>query len=246
MKPLLLTLGLLFSVIMAAHGQGYQAQYPYDPYNNNPQPTPSANANYQPPPSSNPYLAGSSDDSNHGPSPYDSLLSYGYIAANYSFNSFSNFTHLGNGNGVLAELSAPIFKPFYLRFAVNWISGTQPDGSNNFNMTSISAGGGAYFPIGSRFHIFAEMGAQYDIVNGGTYVFGSSEVALYARPGVRLAVTDRLELQGDITFNTTSNLNDRMYGVSGYYAVLGGLDLGFGVDFTSDVNSYHAGLRYRW
>jgi len=244
MKPILLSLGLLFSMIMAVHGQGYQAQSPYDPYNSNPQPTPSSNASYQAP-TKNSNSPAPQDYQNSAPVA-ENLLTYGYIGLNYSFNNFSNFTHLGNGNGILADLSTPIFHPFYLHFAVDWLSGTQPDSSSNFNMTAISAGAGAYFAITPRFHLFAEMGAQYNIVNGGTYVIGSSDVALYARPGVRVAVTDRFEVQGDITFNTTNNLNDRVYGVSGYFALVSTLDLGFGVDFTTDVNSYHAGLRYRW
>jgi hypothetical protein len=47
-------------------------------------------------------------------------------------------------------------------------------------------------------------------------------------------------------FNDTDNLNDFVIEVSGYYSLLSWLDVGAGVDFGSDINTYRIGGRWRW
>ena len=239
---------LLFASALTAFGQNYQPQggntpqpsyqapqsnyqqYPSDPYSGKPQPTQSS---YQ----------STSTGGSAGATP---ILSYNFLDAKYNFNTFSNITNLSNGSGVGANLNVALFKPLFLHFGVNWLNTTDASGSNSFSMGSFSGGAGAFLPISDRFHVFGEIGMRYDSVSGVTSTISKNDFAVYLRPGVRFAATDKLELEGEMTFNSTDNLNNRIYTIQAYYAALSVLDIGLGMDFSSDVNSYHAGLRLRW
>lgn len=230
MKNISLTFAFLLVGTVAGFSEGYQAQYPYDPYGGAPQPTASSQQYSQP----------------HSGSDYKSLLSYGSFEAHYGFVSFSNALDLGNSSGFGANLNVKLLKPLFLHFGVNWLRGvSDTSSSKDVKMTSISAGGGAYIPFTDRFHLFGEVGLRYDVVEGSSYV-SKDDFSVYVRPGIRVAVTEKFELYGDIVFNSTKNLNDRVYGVGGYYNIFDILDLGLGVDISEDVNTYRGGVRLRW
>lgn len=231
MKTTILSLAALAATTAGALAQGYQSQYPYDPYGGSAQRSaPRQQGYYQGP---------------IGPD-YKSLLSYGYLEAHYGFDNFSKALNVGNGSGFGANLNVELFKPLFLHFGVNWLRGTtQDDSTGDIKMTTITAGGGAYIPITERFHLVGEVGFRYDVVEGSSSI-SKDDLAVYVRPGVRIAVTSWMELQGDITFNTTKNLNDRVYGVSSFFNVFDILDLGLGVDISEDVNTYRGGVRLRW
>jgi hypothetical protein len=210
--------------------QSSYQQYPSDPYSGKPQPTQTSSyqGNYT------------------GSVGYESLLSYGYLDARYNFNSFKNLSSIDGGSGFGATLSVPIFKPFYMRLGVNWLHGSNSSGSKDFSMTSFSGGLGARIPITSRFHLFGEIGARYDSVSGKLWTISTDDFAVYLRPGIRVAATQKLELDAALTLNSTDNLNAAVISLEGYYNMISFLDLGAGVDISDDVNSYHIGLRMRW
>ncbi len=218
---------LLFATITL--GQNYQYQYPTDPYSAAPQAISGA-------------TQGMSAVSS---SSFDKLLSYGFLEVNYRYNDFKNDTGVSNSSGIGAALNVQLFKPLYLHFGVDWLQGTDTK-LKNFSMTGISAAGGIYLPIASRFHIFGELGLRYDVTSGALYDFHPDEFAVYMRPGVRFAVTEKIEIDASLYFASTENLNNSVFQLNSYFALLSVLDLGIGVDFASDINTYHGGLRLRW
>lgn len=220
---------LLICVGTAAQAQNYQYQYPTDPYSSTPKPQPNYQQSY------------SSSGSDYG---YDKLLSYGGLEARYNYNDFKD-TSLDNSSGVFVGLRAPLFKPLFLNFGVNWLSGSNQQ-KQSFDLTTITAGVGAYLPLASRFHIFGEVGVRYDISDGLLSSINPDSFAVYLRPGVRFAVTEKIELAGSVLFSTTDNYDKHIFELNSYFALLSVLDLGLGADFATDVNTYHAGLRLRW
>lgn len=227
-----LWLVLAFAAPLLAQ-QNYQYQYPYDPYNSTPTPQPNASS------SSANYSGGG------GGYAYDKLLSYSTLQALYAFNDFKGDNQLSGASGINAALNLQFFKPLYLHFGVDWLSGTD-DHFGDFNMTSVSAGAGIYLPICSRFHIFGEVGLRYDTTSGVLDAIHGDDFSVYVKPGIRFAATEKLELDASVYFASTDNLDDRAVQVNAYYALFSILDLNLGVDFGSDINSYHGGLRFRW
>ena len=217
--------------------QNYQYQYPYDPYNSTPTPQPNASS------SSANYSGGGGGGG--GGYAYDKLLSYSSLQALYAFNDFKGDNRLSGASGLNAALNLQLFKPVYLHFGVDWLSGTD-DYFGDFNMTSLSAGAGVYLPLFSRFHIFGEVGLRYDTTSGVLDAIHHDNFSVYVKPGLRFAATERLELDASVYFSSTDNLDDRAVQVNAYYNLVSALDLNLGVDFGSDINSYHGGLRFRW
>jgi hypothetical protein len=90
------------------------------------------------------------------------------------------------------------------------------------------------------------VGVRYDTSSGVLDAVHGDDFAVYVKPGIRFAATEKLELDAGVYFASTDNLDDRAVQVNAYYALFSVLDLNFGVDFGSDINSYHGGLRFRW
>lgn len=230
---------LLLSAAPLAAQQNYQYQYPYDPYNSSPAPQPNASA--PPPPVSSKSVSYSTD----GGYAYDKLLSYSNLEARYAFNDFKGDDRLSGASGISAALNVRLFKPLYLHFGVDWLSGTD-DHHGDFSLTGLSLGAGLYLPIASRFHIVGEVGMRYDTSSGVLDAIHTDDFSVYVRPGLKFAATEKLELDASVYFASSDNLDDRAVQVNAYYALLSALDLNVGVDFGSDINSYHGGVRFRW
>lgn len=218
----------MFCLSTAALAQNYQYQYPSDPYSSTPKPQ----SNYQQPSS---YSGGGS---------YDKLLTYGSLEARYNYNDFESES-LDNSSGFGVGLRAPLFKPLFLSFGLNWIQGVNKK-DQSFDLTTLTGGAGAFIPIGSRFHLFGEVGLRFDISDGELSSLNPDSFAVYMRPGVRFAASEKWEIAASVLFSTTDNLDNNIVELNTYYALLSVLDLGMGVDFAEEVNTYHAGVRLRW
>ncbi|MCE9517990.1 MAG: porin family protein [Verrucomicrobia bacterium] len=218
----------MFCLSTAALAQNYQYQYPSDPYSSTPKPQ----SNYQAPSS---YSGGGN---------YSKLLSYGSLEARYNYYDF-DADNLDNSSGFAVGLRAPLFKPLFLTFGLNWMDGTNQK-HQSFNLTTLLGGVGAYIPLGQRFHLFGEVGMRFDISDGELSSINPDSFAVYMRPGLRFAATEKWELAASVLFSTTDNLDQNVVEINSYYALLSVLDLGLGVDFASEVNTYQAGVRLRW
>ncbi len=217
----------MFCLSTAAMAQNYQYQYPTDPYSSTPKPQ----SNYQSPSS---YSGGGSSK----------LLTYGSLEARYNYYDFEA-DNLDNSSGFAVGLRAPLFKPLFLSFGLNWMQGVNQK-EQSFDLTTLTGGVGAYLPIASRFHLFGEAGLRFDISDGELSNLNPDSFAVYMRPGVRFAATEKWELAASVLFSTTDNLDNNVVELNSYFALLSVLDLGLGVDFSEDVSTYHAGVRLRW
>lgn len=258
-KSLFSSLALLACGVTSVVGQNYQTQYPYDPYN--PAPVPQS---YQQQPAqqystynNTPSYGGSGDYSKqssygssassglYGGSNYARLLSWGHLEGHYAYNDFRGDDRLEGDSGFGVNLRVKLMNPLFLHFGLDRITATGPQ-ARDLEITTFSAGGGVYIPIGQRVHIYGEVGVRYDWTDGELEFINTDDVSLYVRPGIRFAATEKLELTASLLLYNTDNLNDRIVEVSAYYSLLDWLDLGGGVDFGSDINTYRLGGRWRW
>jgi hypothetical protein len=239
------------SLSCVAFAQNYQTQYPYDPYSGSPQPQVQQpqSSGYQTYNSS----SGGYDKGSYGYgsgsgggviSDYSKLLTWGQLEAHYAYNDFRGDDRLEGDSGFGVNLRVKLMKPIYLHFGLDRITSSDPHPS--LEITSFTAGAGVYVPIGERFQIYGEVGLRYDYTSGDLEYLNPDDLSLYLRPGIRFAATDKLELTASVLFNDTDNLNDYVVEVSGYYSLLSWLDVGAGVDFGSDINTYRVGGRWRW
>ena len=253
MKRLSLPLAALAFSAASATAQNYQTQYPYDPYSGTP--APQQYQQYEAPPQQQPAYGGGGDYTkqsqgggaiNTGDSGrYAELLSWGHLEGHYAYNDFRGDDELDGDSGFGVNLRVQLMKPIFLHFGLDRILASGPN-AQDLEVTSASAGGGAYIPLGNRFQIYGEVGVRYDWTGGDLeYIYGD-DLSLYVRPGIRLAVTEDLELTASVLFSDTDNLNEYVIEVSGYYAILDWLDVGAGVDIGDDYNTYRLGGRWRW
>jgi hypothetical protein len=136
-------------------------------------------------------------------------------------------------------------KPLYLHLGLDRITSSDPK-ARTIEITTITVGAGVYAPIGERLQLYGEVGLRYDYTSGDLEYLNPDDLSLYVRPGVRFAITDKWEVTASVLFFNTDNFNDRIVEVSTYYSLLSWLDVGAGVDFGSDINSYRIGGRWRW
>ena len=270
MKPSLSAIaGMLFAAT-AASAQNYQTQgyYPSDPYSGSPQ------ASYQQPNyqsqggyggyegySAPTYTSGGGGGYS-GSSGYDkqgynygstggvsgrygNILSWDNLEVYYAYNDFRGDNKIDGDSGFGADLRVKLMNPIFLHFGLDRITGSAPN-AKDISITSFTAGAGVFVPIGSRFQLFGEVGLRYDYTSGALKYINTDDVSLYVRPGLRFALTERIELAASVVFNDTENLNDRAVEITGYYALTNWLDFLAGVDFGSDINTYRLGGRWRW
>jgi|GEM_PF-7032713 len=239
MKKIALFLVQSLLIVAGVHAQGYESQYPYDPYN--PAPQPQQNYNYSTYPSNKDYSGGGGD---YGDTT-SPMLSYGYLSGQYAYNDFKGDNKLEGESGFGIDLGLELMKPLFLHFGLDRITGEGPN-AQKLEVTTVTGAAGLYLPFASRFHAFAEVGVRYDFVDGDYDVVYTDDFSVFVRPGIRVAVTDRFELAGAVLFNNTDNFNEFVIEVDAYFAVLDWLDLNVGVDFSEDINSYQLGGRWRW
>ena len=248
MKSLLTVLAFSFCALSSGSAQDYEAQYPYDPYSAEPQAQTSPQY-YQGDKSSSQVNQGYDnrgyETQSHGSGDYSSLLNYNSLEAFYAYNDFKGDDRLKGDSGFGIDLKVQLMTPLFLHLGLERIYSETPQ-AEKLEVTTLTAAAGVYLPITSRFHIFGELGVRYDYTGGDLEEIVTDEFGVFVRAGLRFAVTEKLEVAASVLFNTTDNLNDNVIELNAYYALLSWLDIGVGVDFGSDINSYHAGGRWRW
>lgn len=257
MNRFLLPLAALACSVTPGIAQNYQAQYPYDPYNA--APTPQQYQEYQSSPSQPNYSYGggghggdyskqsygSGSTSSGSGSRYAELLSWGHLEGHYAYNDFRGDDKLDGDSGFGVNLRVQLLKIGFLHFGLDRILAEGPN-AQDLEVTSVNVGGGVFLPIGERFHLYGEVGFRYDWTGGDLDYIYKDDISVYVRPGVRFAVTENFELTGSVLFSNTDDLNQYVVEVSGYYALLDWLDVGGGVDFGDEYNTYRVGGRWRW
>ncbi|MBL9116852.1 MAG: hypothetical protein JNJ83_17730 [Verrucomicrobiaceae bacterium] len=176
-----------------------------------------------------------------------SMLTYGLLEGFYRYTTFET-EGLDGAHGVGISLSAELFRPFYVRGGFDWGTG---NGSalgkgQSYDFNTISIGGGAYFAVSDKFHLFAEVGGMYTNLNATKSSLNFSDGAVYITPGLRFAATESLELDLSVTATSADEYDSRVVDLSGYYKLFSSMDVGLGTGFGNETRSFFAGVRFRW
>lgn len=175
-----------------------------------------------------------------------SMLSYGYLEGFYQYTDFKD-SSLDPANGLGLALSAQLFNPFFIKAGFNWASsngGSQE--KQGFDFSSVSIGAGAYIPVSPRFHLMCDVGGAYYKLDADKESVSFSDGAIYVHPGVRIAATQSLELQGGLMFTSADSYDSIIFDVAAYWKMFSALDLKVGADIGDESTAWKAGLRVRW
>jgi hypothetical protein len=174
------------------------------------------------------------------------LLSYGFLEGFYQYTDFDN-SNLDPAHGLGISLGAQLFGPLFLRGGFNWASSKGgPAIADGFDFSAVSLGIGGHIPITQRFHVLCEVGGSYTKLDAKRSSLSFSDGALYVRPGLRFAATQKLELQGTLLFTSADDYDQMAFGVGAFWNMFSMLDLKVGADFGDESTAYKAGLRVRW
>ncbi len=174
------------------------------------------------------------------------IMSYGYLEGYYKYTSFKE-SSLDPASGLGVALSAELFKPLYVKGGFEWASGNGGSKENGgFDFSSVSLGAGAYIPITGRFHIMCEVGGAYYKLDAEKDSVSFSDGAIYVHPGIKVAATQSLELEGGLLFTSSDHYDSILFNVGAYWRLFSALDLKLGADFGDASTGWKAGLRVRW
>lgn len=186
--------------------------------------------------------SGGSGFSSSGPN----ILSYGYLEGGYQYIDPKN-NRLDGSHGLGITLSAQLFQPLFIKAGFGWAKSSGGGrASREYDLTTATLGAGLYLPIVSRLHFVAEVGGMYNKLDANRGSLSFTEGAFYARPAVRFAPTDAIELQAGITITSADNYDTSVIDFSAYFRVLSQLDLGIGVDLGDEFTGFAGGIRFRW
>lgn len=210
-----------------------------------------------PPPATYDYYGGG--DASYGSTGYDygssaptyttdgpNILNYGFLEAGYQYRNPKDDA-LEGSHGLALTLSAQLFKPLFVKAEFGWSkSGGGGRASREYDFTYASLGAGLYLPITSKFHFVGEVGGIYGKLDASRDSLSFTEGAVYARPALRFAPVEYLELQAGVTVSSADDFDATIVDVSAFLRVLKQLDLGVGVDFGDEFTGFTGGLRVRW
>lgn len=215
-----------------AAGSGMDAGYGTPTYGS------SSYGGYQPQP-----LAGPAA---FGPLPGYDILSYGFLEGFYQYTDFKN-SSLDGASGLGVALSAKLFDPFFIKGGFNWASSNGGSGERDgWDFSSFSLGVGAYVPVTARFHFVCDLGGAYYSLDADRESLSFDDGAIYVHPGVRIAATQSLELQGGLMFTSSDDYDSILFDVGAYWKMFSALDLKVGADIGDESTAWKAGLRVRW
>lgn len=171
-------------------------------------------------------------------------FSYGYLDASYYFFDFDR-DHFDSGNGFGAALSIPIASSVFLKAAANYVSSETDDG-DEVDYLDWQAGVGVGIPLKSRFDLVLEGGlAHRSLEVDGINNFGdlTDGYGWYVAPGLRVGITDYLEINGTVRYTDVQDTSDLGIDVRALFHLTPGISITGGVVFSDDANQYGAGLR---
>lgn len=247
----------LFLLLLAFHSVPALGQYQYYGAPNDGMDGMSSMPPAPPPVSAPPTYPGYGSDMSYGSPGYPSdssfstssspnILSYGFIEGGYQYQEPKEGS-LEGSHGVALALSVQLFKPLFLRTEFGWsLSNGGGRSSREYDFTSASLGAGLYLPIVSKFHLLAEVGGMYGKLDSNVNRLSFTEGAIYARPALRFAPVDFLELQAGLTVTSSDSFDTMVFDVAAYFRVLSQLDLGINVDLGDEFTGFTGGIRFRW
>ncbi len=174
------------------------------------------------------------------------ILNYGFLEAGYNYRDPKN-NGLEGSHGLGLTLSAQLFQPLFVKAGFGWSKSSGGGrASREYDFTHASLGVGLYLPLVSKFHFVGEVGGLYSKLDANRANLSFTEGAFYARPALRFAPTESIELQAGFTITSGDDFDTSIIDVSAYFRLLSQLDLGLGLDFGDEFTGFTGGLRFRW
>lgn len=247
----------LLLLLLAFHSVPALGQYQYYGAPNDGMGAMSSMPPAPPPVSTQPTYPGYGSDMSYGSPGYPSdasfnnssapnILSYGFLEGGYQYQNPKN-SSLEGSHGLALSLSAQLFKPLFIRADFGWsMSSGGGSKSREYDFTSASLGAGLYLPIVDKFHFVAEVGGQYGKLDAERDRLSFTEGAIYARPSLRFAPVEFLELQAGLTVTSSDSFDTMVFDLGAYFRVLSQLDLGVNVDLGDEFTGFTGGIRFRW
>lgn len=179
-----------------------------------------------------------------------SLLNYKYAEVFYRYTDPKD-SLLEGSHGLGAALVMDLPTIFFLKGSFTWTSGSGEKNARaaadaDYDLSTITVGGGAYMPITSKFHFVGEVGLVYANFQADGINKSYTDGGLYVRPSLRYQVLDWLELQAGVTVASTDDYDSKVFDVLGYFRVFPMFDLNIGADFGDVSRGFRAGGRLRW
>jgi hypothetical protein len=179
-----------------------------------------------------------------------SMLNYQYLELGYRYRDPKGGAYDGShgfGGSLVLELPAT----FFIKASMDWTSGSgdrSVAGVRNadYDLSTISVGGGVYMAIKPNLHFVGEAGFLYANFDADRASRSFTEAGIYMRPSLRYQMVDWLELQAGVTVTSMDDYDGRVVDVGGYFRVLPQLDVNLGMDFGDEIRSLRAGGRLRW
>lgn len=247
----------LLLLLLAFHSVPALGQYQYYGAPNDGMGAMSSMPPAPPPVSAPPTYPGYGSDMSYGSPGYPSdasfnassapnILSYGFLEGGYQFQEPKD-SSLEGSHGVALALSVQLFKPLFIKAEFGWsLSNGGGRSSREYDFTSASLGAGLYLPIVDKFHLLAEVGGMYGKLDANINRFSFTEGAIYARPAIRFAPVEFLELQAGLTVTSSDSFDSMIFDVAAYFRLLSQLDLGVNVDLGDEFTGFTGGIRFRW
>ncbi|HRJ10317.1 MAG TPA: hypothetical protein PK490_05795 [Prosthecobacter sp.] len=179
-----------------------------------------------------------------------SMLNYQYLEVGYRYLDPKGGDYNGShGLGGTLVLKLPAM--FFLKGSVNWTSGSgnktvRGVKDADYSLSTITIGGGLFMAIKPNFHFVGEAGFVYANFDGANRNYSFTEAGIYIRPSLRYQMVDWLELQTGVTVTSTSDFDNRIWDLAGYFRVMPQFDLNIGFDIGNESRVLRAGGRLRW
>lgn len=201
---------------------------------------------YQQPAQTNSWAGSIQQSMGSGPS----MLNYKYVEAFYKFTDpKENGMNGSHGLGLALVMDLPTI--FFLKGTFAWNSGSgersaKAAANADYDLSTITVGGGAYMAITPKLHFVAEAGLIYANFQADGVNKSYTDGGIYLRPSLRYLVLEWLELQAGVTVASTDDYDSKILDFSGYFRVFPMFDLNLGADFGNQNRSFRAGGRLRW
>lgn len=178
------------------------------------------------------------------------LLNYSYVEAGYRYvDPKVSGVDGSHGLGVALVMDLPTI--FFLKGTFSWGSGSGEKTVKNaaaadYDLSTITIGGGAYMAITPKLHFVAELGLVYANFSSQGLNKSYTDGGIYVRPSLRYQVVDWMELQAGVTVSSTSDYDSKIIDIGGYFRVMPQFDLNLGADFGDANRTLKTGARLRW
>ncbi len=179
-----------------------------------------------------------------------SMLNYKYVEAFYKYTDPKE-TGMNGSHGLGIALVMDLPTIFFLKGTFAWNSGSgersaKAAANADYDLSTITIGGGAYMAITPKLHFVAEAGIVYANFQADGVNKSYTDGGIYVRPSLRYQVLERVELQAGVTVASTDDYDSKILDVGGYFRVFPMFDLNLGADFGDQNRSFRAGGRLRW